>query len=157
VDCELTRLSRWTQSQSLNAVQVTKRSKVWAPSAREVAVLEERVGFIAQQLTNQQQQWQGFLAAAKAHMPSAPPARDAHASATHAAGQGGSVDVPGPPTFGRPWNNAPESHLPTQASAAVRAKLQYLQAEVEKVIASAAAIQDRPLEHVGQMHQKQAG
>lgn len=77
---------------------------------------------MAQQMSTQQQQWQGFLSAAQAPGAFRPPTLGAAApvpAAATAAGAG------------------------TDAAGAVRSKLEFLQREVESVIASAVAMQQQ--------------
>lgn len=119
-----------------------RRSKVWAPSAREIAALEEQVQAMARQLASQQQQWQGFISEAQSQLPAwrgpgapaAPsPSRSAGAAPPALALAAGGYRSPGAPPAGGA----------ADAGTLVREKLQFLQGEVEKVIASAVAMQQQ--------------
>lgn len=101
---------------------------------------------MSQHLAQEQQQWQGFLAAAGAHMPRfAAPRAGQHTGKENAGPLSpAALSWPGPDKgafsgLGMPQSRAQHSH---DAGASVRERLQFLQAEVEKVIASAAAVHD---------------
>ena len=117
---------------------------MWAPSARELAALEQQVKAMAQQLQSQQQQWQGFITAASARLPPPP----------GSSGPGSNVlpvQQPNPSGSGaaRSMWAAGSQQMPAQESpeGAVRAKLHYLQSEVEQVIAAAANMAEAGKQH----------
>ena len=120
-------------------VQDVKRSKQWAPSAHDIVALEDEVQSMSRRLAQEQQQWQGFLTAASAHMP--------HFKRAHAGMPGGKENASPLSPAALSWSEHATGALggvPAQhaydAGAGVRERLQFLQAEVEKVIASAAAV-----------------
>jgi hypothetical protein len=127
-------LASWRLHQELTAllasVQALRSSKVWAPSAREMVALEEQVKAMAQQLSSQQQQWQGFLSVAQAQLPSLSGSSQFNASQPRGT-------VPAGQAYWAPSRGAAADQ---GAVSGVREKLQFLQGEVEKMIAGAAAM-----------------
>jgi hypothetical protein len=107
---------------------------VWAPSAREMAALEDQVKVMAQQLSSQQQQWQAFFSAAQSQLPAL--SRVGIASGIHGGGIGLCGSGTGSPNLVGGLSGA-------DAGSAVREKLTFLQGEVEKVIKSALAMQQQ--------------
>lgn len=99
-------------------VQVAKHSKVWAPSARDIVVLENQIREMSQQLTAQRMQWP-----ATSHV-----ALPVHSPKRLAIDHDGSSRV----------NTGTAA---TSTNTEVQNKLQYLNDQVEKVIQFASALQ----------------
>lgn len=94
---------------------MAKHSKVWAPSAREMVVLENQIREMSQQLSAQRMQWP-------------------QASTT-------SVQAHSPQLQRRGIDQDCTMHNAATADGEVQSKLQYLTEQVEKVIQFASALQ----------------
>lgn len=115
---------------------------MWAPSAHELAALEAQVQGMAQQLQRQQQQWQSFVAAAQTRLPASSPLKaiDSNASGS-VAWQSHAFDR-GPHTPKAQQERASGLQQPRASpAAAMKAQLNYLQSEVQRVIDSAVQMQ----------------
>lgn len=96
-------------------LQVAKHSKVWAPSAREMVVLENQIRDMSQQLSAQRMQWpHAYTAPVRAHSP------------------------------GRRLDHECTAHTTAVATAEcdVQSKLEFLTSQVDKVVQFASALQN---------------